>query len=297
MPVILVVSLLGAAVAADEYAWGPEYLGWKGADPATDPAAVAPPALLDLPEVGDPEPVASPVEAGDLVPVSVRTAVAAALKDKDLGPHVVAAVAPLDGGDPVLTRGSRAFLPASTTKLLTGLAALSALGPDATFDTTVVAGAREGDVILVGGGDPLLATSPVPDAWPVRADLETLARDAAQTLRADGRDRVRLRYDTSLFTGPEANEDWESDYVPDGVVSPITSLWVDAGRDPRGWGRVKDPARAAAASFADALRKEGIKVAGVKPARAELGAEPIAAVTSPPVDQIVQWVTDVSDNE
>lgn len=297
LPVVLVLALLGAAVAADEYAWGPTYLGWKGGDPSIDPAVVAPPGLLDLPEVPDPAPVAVPVTVGGLASAQVRAALNRPLKDKDLGPHVIAAVAPLDGGDPVLSRGKDVFMPASTTKLLTGIAALSALGPGTTFDTTVVRGAREGDIILVGGGDPLLAAAPDADGWPVRADLTTLAQKTALALSAQDTATVRLRYDTSLFTGPGVNPDWESDYVPDGVVSPITSLWVDSGRDPQGWGRVSDPARAAADTFAGLLREAGIRVAGVRPARAALGAEPVAAVSSPPLDQIVQWVTDVSDNE
>ena len=297
LPVLLVLALLGTAVAADEYAWGPTYLGWKGGDPATDPGVVAPPALLDLPAVGDPEPVAEPVTGGGLAQAKVLAALSRALRTKGLGPHVVAAVAPVDGGDPVLSRGKGAFLPASTTKLLTGVAALSALEPGTTFDTTVVAGARKGDIILVGGGDPFLATRPDPAAWPVRADLTTLAAQTAEALRAQGTETVRLRYDTSLFAGPAINRGWESDYVPDGVVSPITSLWADEGRDPQGWGRVEDPARSAAASFAVALRGVGIKVSGLRPARAALGAEPLAAVTSPPLDQIVQRVIDVSDNE
>ena len=46
-------------------------------------------------------------------------------------------------------------VPASTTKLLTGLAALEALGPDARFRTTVVQ--VDGRIVLVGGGDPALS--------------------------------------------------------------------------------------------------------------------------------------------
>ena len=55
-------------------------------------------------------------------------------------------------------------IPASTTKLLTGLAAWEILGPDSRFETTLLTtgevrgAALHGDVYLVGGGDPSLST-------------------------------------------------------------------------------------------------------------------------------------------
>jgi D-alanyl-D-alanine carboxypeptidase/D-alanyl-D-alanine-endopeptidase (penicillin-binding protein 4) len=109
---------------------------------------------------------------------------------------------------------------------------------------------------------------------------------------------VRLGYDDSLFTGPAVNPAWEPDYVPDGVVSPITALWVDQGRPAEGFGRVKDPARAAASAFADALRAAGITVLG-KPAHGTAGAAgaELARVESAPLREIVEHVVAVSDNE
>ncbi|GGD13803.1 D-alanyl-D-alanine carboxypeptidase/D-alanyl-D-alanine-endopeptidase [Nocardioides daphniae] len=296
LPVLLVAGLVGGAVAADEYRWGPTHLGWKGGDPGKDPAAVALPGGLDLPRVEEPDEVAEAAPVTPLDPDAVRRALAPRLGDDDLGPHVVAAVAALDGTEPVFARGKDPLLPASTTKLLTAVAALRTLGPGATFDTTVVEGGL-GEIVLVGGGDPLLASEPDPDAWPVRADLRTLAERTADGLRQRGLARVKLSYDASLFTGPAVNPHWEPSYVPDQVVSPITALWADSGHDPSGWGRVEDPARAAAVVFAKALRRAGVKVTGVAPGTAPERAEEVADVTSPPVDQIVQRLLDVSDNE
>ena len=68
---------------------------------------------------------------------------------------------------------------------------------------------------------------------------------------------VSVGYDDGLFTGPTASPEWEPSYLPDQVVAPITSLWVDGGRPPTGFGRVDDPAQYAARVFADALRREG----------------------------------------
>lgn len=297
LPTLLVIALLAVAVVADQQRWGPDHLGWRGGDPSLDPAAVALPGGLELPEVGDPDPVAEPAEAGGVDLAAARRALTGPLRDTDLGPHVVAAVASLDGPGIALQRGRDPFVPASTTKLLTAVAALHALGPDATFETTVVAGARKGQVVLVGGGDPLLASAPSEDAWPERADVATLAADTAGTLREQGVRRVQVRYDDSLFSGPAVNPRWEPSYVPDQVVTPTSALWVDGGRDPSGWGRVDDAPRAAATTFAEALRDEGIAVGRPRPGSAPTDADQLAAVTSPPLDQIVQWLVDVSDNE
>lgn len=279
------------------------------ADPedAEGPAAVAPPPGLDLPPVVAPDPVADPVSSGGrLDPEAVRRALAPYLDDPDLGRHVRAAVAPLDGGATVFASGRRPAIPASTTKLVTSLAALLALGPDHVFSTTAhlgpVTGARA-RLTLVGGGDPFLERAPVdPEGaqWPYpgRADLATLAGLTAGALADEGVRRVRLGYDDGLFSGPAVNPRWEADYVPDGVVSPTSALWVDAGRTISRDGRVAEPAREAADVFAAALRAAGVTVVGPPvPGAAPPAAREVAAVDSAPLAAVVQRLLDVSDNE
>ncbi len=61
---------------------------------------------------------------------------------------------------------------ASTTKVLTSVGALAALGPDHRFATTVRAGATPDEVVLVAGGDPLLSS----------ADLRALAASTVGAL-------------------------------------------------------------------------------------------------------------------
>ncbi|GAB2871445.1 D-alanyl-D-alanine carboxypeptidase/D-alanyl-D-alanine endopeptidase [Nocardioides pacificus] len=304
LPVVLVLALLAAAGAAYRFDLGSRWFGLDGPDPRTDPAAVAPPPGLDLPELTEPAPVAAPVPAsaaGAVDPVAVRRALRAGLADQDLGRHVVAAVANLSGGSPVFESGSGLVVPASTMKLLTAAAALEALGPDHTFTTRVVAGAGSREVVLVGGGDPYLARRPLAadeEAYPPRADVVTLARATARALRADGVRRVRLAYDDSLFTGPTATPRWRPDYIPDGVVSPITALWVDQGRVEDSWSRVADPSLEAGRAFAAALTRAGVRVQGQpQVGAAPAGATALAQVESAPVDQIVERVLDVSDNE
>lgn len=302
LPTLLVLALLGGAVAAYRFDLGPRYLGWYGDDVTQDPAAVAPPAGLEFPTWSAPAEIAASAPPPTLVRASaVEAALAEGLRDKTLGKHVVAAVGDVGGDGPVWTHDDDQFLPASTTKLLTSTAALAALGPDTTFTTRVVAGRTPREVVLVGGGDPYLASKPLtPEeeltAYPERADVVTLARATARALT--GRKRVRVVYDDSLFTGPTNNPKWRADYVPDDIVTPITALWVDRGAAPTGYGRSDDPALTAAATFASALRQAGVKVVG-DPTRgvAAPGAATLASAESASVAQLVERLLDVSDNE
>ncbi len=273
-----------------------------GPDSPTSSAADPTPSVLGIeaPEPSGPAPVAEPVEAGDagsLDPSAVREALRGDLGDPDLGPHVVARVVDLSDGRTLLSSGRGAFTPASTMKLLTAAAALELLGPDHVFETRVVQGPRD-QVVLVGGGDPTLAATPRsgPGIFPVRPDLATLAADTAAALPRGS--TVRLRYDASLFSGPSASPAWEPDYVPDGVVSPITALWADEGRPASGFGRVEDPAAAAAQVFARALERSGIRVDGrVRPGRAPADQAELATASSAPLDQLVERILETSDNE
>ncbi|MBS2939725.1 D-alanyl-D-alanine carboxypeptidase/D-alanyl-D-alanine-endopeptidase [Nocardioides sp. J2M5] len=302
LPVVLVVALLGAGVGAYRYEWGPRYFPGLAADPVTEPEQVLPPAGLDLPAWTDPAPVAASLDtAGTVDPTRVAAALRAGLADPDLGPHVVAAVSSLTPGSATWTSADGTYVPASTTKLLTLGAALATLGPDHRFTTTVVRGDRPREVVLVGGGDPLLASKPLTVAeqgatYPERADVATLAVATAEALGGSG--RVRVRYDDTLFTGPSDNPAWRRDYVPDDVVSPITALMVDGGREDDGDTRADDPSRAAAQAFADALSAAGMTVAGrPAPAAAAPDAEQLAAVQGAPLADVVERILDVSDNE
>jgi D-alanyl-D-alanine carboxypeptidase/D-alanyl-D-alanine-endopeptidase (penicillin-binding protein 4) len=292
VPTLAVLLVLAAAVVS-----------WRVGAPAdggdTGPASVPPPPGLSLRAPAAASPVATPARAGDLAAARVRGALGPALHDKDLGGHVRALVAPLDrGAAPVFSSGQGVARPASTMKLLTTTAALDVLGPEHTFTTKVVDAAR-GRVVLVGGGDPYLASKPADSAaYPPRADVRTLARETAAALLRDGRSRVRLGYDASLFTGPAVNPLWPADYVPGGEVAPTTALWVDEGRLTGRLGRADDPARVAADAFASALRKAGVAVLGrPRPGTAPGGAHELAAVHSAPLAEIVEETLTVSDND
>lgn len=134
--------------------------------------------------------------------------------------------------------------------------------------------------------------------YPEEASLARLARATARQLMNDGVRRVRLSYDTSVFSGPAVNPAWPSTYIRYDVVSPISALWVDEGRATGGDARVADPAQTAAWRFAALLRSAGLQVASeVVNGRAPRSASQLAVVQSAPLDEIVEHVIALSDNE
>jgi D-alanyl-D-alanine carboxypeptidase/D-alanyl-D-alanine-endopeptidase (penicillin-binding protein 4) len=296
---LLVVALLLGGVAA----WRLDLVDRltddePSAGTPAGPAAVEPPPGLELPALTDPAPVDAPVTPpGRIDPARVQAAVAPYLADPALGPHVVGAVADLAAGRPVVGFGDGApTLPASTTKLLTATAALSVLGPETRFTTRVVTAGRK-RIVLVGGGDPFLASKPLPTAYPEHADVRTLAAQTAAALQQEGRTSVKLGYDDSLFSEPSFNPAWPAHYLPEHVVSRVTALWVDGGRPAQGSGRVDDPSLYAAQTFAAALVARGITVVGEPaPGVASDGRE-LASVQSAPLREIAARILEVSDNE
>jgi D-alanyl-D-alanine carboxypeptidase/D-alanyl-D-alanine-endopeptidase (penicillin-binding protein 4) len=248
-------------------------------------------ARLDPPASAGPDRV-----AGGLVDSAKLAAVVRpVLDDAVLGPRVgFAAVAP--DGAPLFSAGAGAYAPASTTKVLTAFAALSTIDPQSRFATKVV---RSGDgIVLVGGGDPYLSTKPAGRTADrvFRADLTTLARRTAASLKASGTTTVALGYDASLFTGSDASPAWEPDYVTANIVTRVSALWVDQGIS-KGV-READPAAGAARTFARLLADRGITVKGrPSTATAAAGASAVAEVRSATLAQIVETLIRISDNE
>jgi len=296
IPDAVVVLLVAAAVANLSFDLDERWFGLEHADVSQQPADVLPPEGLDLAAGTVAALVAGTSSGGPLSVVAVRQAVAPYAGDDGLGGHVDVAVGELGSDRTVYRSGSGAVVPASTTKLLTTTAALEELGPMTRFRTTVRQVGRR--IVLVGGGDPFLATSraTAKGLYPVRATLAELAARTATALRAQGLSTVRLSYDDSLFTGPQVSPEWPATYLPQDVVPPITALWTDEGKgaDDR---YVADPSQAAATAFAGVLAVNGVKVRGVveRSVSAATDAE-IAAVQSAPLGQIVERTLSVSDN-
>ena len=198
--------------------------------------------------------------------------------------------------------------PASTTKVVTAVAALAALGPDARFTTTV----RQvgGTVVLVGGGDPTLAVNEYPSSdYPRPATLAQLAAGTARALKAQGRHSVRLGYDTALFSGPDMAQGWTDSLISTGNVTPIVALEADQGRltpsgaledndDPVNFRpRTTDPVGMTVAAFAALLGRDGITVTGPPAETAAPASAPVLArVSSPPLVAIAEQMLQESNN-
>ena len=198
--------------------------------------------------------------------------------------------------------------PASTTKVVTAVAALTALGPDARFTTTV---RQVGDtVVLVGGGDPTLAVNEYPSSdYPRPATLAQLAAGTARALKARGNRSVRLGYDTALFSGPDMAQGWTDSLISTGNVTPIVALEADQGRlTPSGAledsddavnfrPRTTDPAGLTVAAFAALLAKDGITATGTPEETAAPSSAPVlASVSSPPLAAIADQMLQESNN-
>ncbi|WP_257003912.1 D-alanyl-D-alanine carboxypeptidase/D-alanyl-D-alanine-endopeptidase [Streptomyces sp. SA15] len=216
------------------------------------------------------------------------------LKDTALGTRVTAAVVDVATGRRLYGVGADdALTPASTTKIATAAAALTAMGADHRLTTRAALEADTGELVLVGGGDPTLTAHEDAEGW---ASLRTLADETAAALKKRDMREVTLSYDTTLYAGSELH--------PIGVndnLAPVSALMVDEARtDDSASGpapRVTDPAADAARKFAALLEDHGIKTTSPGPSKATGRAQSLATVSSPPLSALVERMLTNSDND
>jgi serine-type D-Ala-D-Ala carboxypeptidase/endopeptidase (penicillin-binding protein 4) len=298
------ISVIVAAIVAlpreNRYAIGAQSSYSSPTDVASTPntSASAPPSTTGATAAAPRSDLPSPVlAAASSRVVPNKTAVASkirAVKVKGMTGSYSGSVVELGTGKVVYAHNAtRGYIPASTMKLLTSTAALSILGPEHTFKTSVVSPKR-GQIILVGGGDPYLARNARAE-YPKRATITGLARATASRLKREKIKKVTLGYDASLFGGPAWNPRWPGFYGDQ--VSPTSALWVDEGHVGYGGVRYKNPAKQAAAAFAAALSKQGITVTSTRSGRASKSAPVVATVSSMPLERIVEHLLMVSDND
>lgn len=231
-------------------------------------------------------------------PAGIQKALAAALSDPSLGKHAGALVYDVSRERQLFAKGAgTTFTPASTMKVLTTVSALAALGPDHKFTTKVVS-TGGANLVLVGGGDPLLASRKPKAVYPKVATLSELAAATAKALKAKGVRSVIIGYDASLFSGPAINHKWQPNYVPEGIAAPTSALWVDEGRLSPGMAkRAASPSQDAARKFVLALGSLGIKGRLGKATKAPASAALVAQVKSPPLSVVAGYVNLHSDND
>ncbi len=199
--------------------------------------------------------------------------------------------------------GDVAVIPASTNKLLVGGAAIEVLGADFRFTTSAAApapveGIVEGDLYLVGGGDPSLVASGAPAGDDVPAASTALDALADAVVEA-GITSVRgaVVGDASRYDDEYANPTWEGGvaYVDAG---PIGGLVVNDGIVVGRSARQRDPGEAAAREFTRLLQDRGVSVSGGWQAGPLDPAVPvIASIESPPLATIVSDMLTRSDND
>jgi D-alanyl-D-alanine carboxypeptidase/D-alanyl-D-alanine-endopeptidase (penicillin-binding protein 4) len=297
---VLLISMIAGAIAVfpreHRYAVGAQTSYAPPPSPASTPSVTAAPSTAaPTPAKGElPGPVLAPapqrvVPNKTAVGNKIRT-----VKVKGMTGSYSGAVAEVGSGKVVFAHNAtQGYIPASTMKLLTSTAALSILGPEHTFKTSVVSPKR-GQIILVGGGDPYLS-SKSRAGYPKRATITGLARATASRLKHDKIKKVSVGYDASLFRGPSWNTRWPGFYADQ--VSRTSALWVDEGHVGYGGVRYRDPAKQAATAFAGALSKQGIRVTATRSAHAPKSAAVVARVSSMPLERIVEHLLMVSDND
>jgi len=300
---VLVLGAAGVAVVRS----GP-VASWLGTSPTTraadaDPTEPPPPPVLAPAAANAPAPT----------PDGVRAALDPLVGNGALGDAVNISVVDPASGVVLYEQGQETpTVPASTAKLVTAATALVARGPAYRITTRVVAGARPGEVVVVGAGDPTLAVTGT--GWyPGAGRLDDLAEQVKKALGATKPTRVIV--DGSLFSGPEVGPGWDSDATTGGFGAKITAFMTDGARinpkDPgRGQARHSDPDMAAGRAFAKLLGLPASAVAeGTAPAggtTASTGPGPggdvpapgteLGRVESPPLLRLVEFMLEDSDN-
>ena len=266
-----VVLLVGAAAGVLVIRPGPVDR-WLAADPTQAPTPSATPDPTPTPVLVAATSGTVPTAAG------VRAAIADLVRAPVLGPQVRVSVVDAATGESLFEQNADTLTtPASTTKLLTAATALAARGPAYRLTTRAVAGAKPGQVVLIGGGDPTLSVNSK-GLFPGAARLDKLAAQVKKAL--GGQQPTSVVIDTSLYEGPEVAPGWDGDVIGGGQAARIQSLMTNAGRvkpvhnDVGGDPRFSDPAMAAGRAFAKQL---GVPTSAVS--RAATGSDPTPAPT------------------
>ncbi|MFE4922964.1 D-alanyl-D-alanine carboxypeptidase/D-alanyl-D-alanine-endopeptidase [Streptomyces sp. NPDC056661] len=250
--------------------------------PALAPSAPA--VLTGLNTVVD----KSAPDAPDGATADLRDTLTPLLNASALGTVRTAVVIDTATGKRLYGKGAdTAMTPASTVKIATTVAALSALGPGHRIATTVQASPDSRSLTLVGGGDPTLD----------KAALRELAADTVHALRDRGIDTVRLAYDTSRYSGPALHP-----IGPNENIAPVSALMVDEGRldgtDSGPAPRSGDPAGDAARTFAGLLNDADIDTgSGPVSGRPAAKSRPVAEHLSAPLSALVERALTNSDND
>lgn len=274
---------------------------WAGTAAAAPGASVAPASAGGLPTRTTSTPT---VAANSRISRVLRTRT----KSRILGSRFTMTVWDTESSSYVYKRRSaKSLRGASTTKILTAVGVLHALGPEHRFPTTVRAGGTADEVVLVAGGDPLLSSAdiralaartavalgfPDPDAGagaePSASPSASPAATAAPSAQALPTE-ITVRADDSLFAGGYRSRGWRDSYLPR-EVRPVGAFARD---DNKAWDSTKD----AGSYFASALRKAGVPATYAGEGAAAADASVLASFEGHSVAQATSRMLLYSDND
>ncbi len=202
-------------------------------------------------------------------------------------------------------------VPASLAKVLTGSAVLQGLDPESRLTTVAAAqgavsnGVVEGDLYIIGGGDPLLSTpgylatlkNPEQPANQLAGLADAIASAGVTEIRGD------LVGDDSRYSTERWIPSWPTNYRSEGDVGPLSALMVNDGfvgyvDDPDGSGTIQpgDPPLLAVQTLETLLEARGVRVRGARADRAPDGLTTVAELPSHTVAELVFELIDDSDN-
>jgi len=207
-------------------------------------------------------------------------------------------VARADTGEVLFDRnGEQPQRTGSVLKTLTAAAALNILGPSAQLSTKVIDGSSPGTIVLVGGGDPTLSTTPNSfyDGAPLISDLASAAM-ASYNSKHPGVPITTIVLDSTMW---DPADNWDSSWLrkeqDDGYQAEVTALMVDGGReDPTETvsTRTDDPIGDAGRAFASAAGLNGVSFT----TGAAIGSTVLAEVKSQPLSSLINQMLQYSDN-
>lgn len=272
----------------------------------------------------------SPAASVDTVPASLPPALTTGLLSVRRAPTVLvtdrradvllAGLTPLaDGLDatscltvhvndaPLVSRNADVqLIPASNVKIVTAAVALDVLGAGTTFTTTVVGpapvnGVVDGDIYVVGGGDPVLSETwytqqadgrkrPPFNVTDVNALADALQAAGVTSITGD------VIGDGSRYDDERFPPGWSDDIRASADGTPVGALVINDSTTATS-GHGSNPTSSAATTFLALLDDRGISVGGgTDTGVAPAGLSVLGSVTSAPLVDILHEMLATSDN-
>lgn len=221
----------------------------------------------------------------------------------------------IDGEEVFSSNPTLPLVPASTQKILTAYGVYELIGAAQSFQTQVVTdaplvdGVLDGNLVLIGGGDPLLATAAYTDRYEQQPHFRTAIEELADAVVAAGITEINgavvgdeTRYDVERYI-PEWPERFTN--VEQNQTGPLSALTVNdafVSFDPANPANslstaAADPAAFAAAFFDDLLEERGVIIRqSAASGEAPAGSRPVASIQSEPISVATNQMVDISDN-